>query len=97
VVELFCDVAATQLGRRWIEFSIPKFMTQISQFCNIGRTRSEQSFSADCIWVDPALVGLSFVLVRPDGFVAWASEKTPDLDEAAQAASRWFGEPRESR
>jgi hypothetical protein len=29
--------------------------------------------------------------------VAWASEKTPDLDEAAQAASRWFGEPRESR
>jgi hypothetical protein len=42
-------------------------------------------------------LGLSFVLVRPDGFVAWASEKTPDLDEAAQAASRWFGEPRESR
>jgi hypothetical protein len=38
-------------------------------------------------------LGLSAVLVRPDGFVAWAGEATPDLEEAAQAASRWFGEP----
>jgi len=36
---------------------------------------------------------LSAVLVRPDGFVAWAAEATPDLEEAARAASRWFGEP----
>ncbi|MBN9080222.1 MAG: FAD-dependent oxidoreductase [Rhizobiales bacterium 62-17] len=36
-------------------------------------------------------LGLSAVLVRPDGFVAWASEDTPDRDEAAQAATRWFG------
>jgi hypothetical protein len=43
------------------------------------------------------LLGLSAVLVRPDGFVAWAAEATPDLEEAARAASRWFGEPRESR
>jgi hypothetical protein len=28
-------------------------------------------------------LGLSFVLVRPDGFVAWAGEATPDLEEAA--------------
>lgn len=38
-------------------------------------------------------LGLSAVLVRPDGFVAWAADTAPDLDEAAQAASRWFGEP----
>ena len=38
-------------------------------------------------------LGLSAVLVRPDGFVAWAGEPEPNLEEAARAASRWFGEP----
>lgn len=38
-------------------------------------------------------LGLSAVLLRPDGFVAWASEAEPNLDEATQAVSRWFGEP----
>ena len=38
-------------------------------------------------------LGLSAVLVRPDGFVAWAGEAAPNLEEAAQTASRWFGEP----
>ena len=38
-------------------------------------------------------LGLSAVLVRPDGFVAWASDGATDDDEAAQATSRWFGEP----
>jgi 2-polyprenyl-6-methoxyphenol hydroxylase-like FAD-dependent oxidoreductase len=38
-------------------------------------------------------LGLSAVLVRPDGFVAWAGEAAPDLEEAVQAAARWFGEP----
>jgi 2-polyprenyl-6-methoxyphenol hydroxylase-like FAD-dependent oxidoreductase len=38
-------------------------------------------------------LGLSVLLVRPDGVVAWASDAAPDLEEAAQAASRWFGEP----
>ena len=33
------------------------------------------------------------VLLRPDGVVAWAGEVAPNYDEAAQAASRWFGEP----
>ena len=41
-------------------------------------------------------LGLSAVLVRPDGFVAWAGEAVPNHDEAAQAASRWFGEPEEA-
>ncbi|PWJ94762.1 2-polyprenyl-6-methoxyphenol hydroxylase-like FAD-dependent oxidoreductase [Mesorhizobium loti] len=42
-------------------------------------------------------LGLSAVLVRPDGFVAWAADAEPDLEGAAQAASRWFGEPEKVR
>jgi 2-polyprenyl-6-methoxyphenol hydroxylase-like FAD-dependent oxidoreductase len=38
-------------------------------------------------------LGLSALLVRPDGVVAWVGETAPDYEEAAQAASRWFGEP----
>lgn len=37
-------------------------------------------------------LGLSAVLVRPDGFVAWAADGEPDLEGVAQAAARWFGE-----
>ena len=37
-------------------------------------------------------LGLSAVLVRPDGFIAWASdEEAPDEEDAARVASRWFG------
>ena len=38
-------------------------------------------------------LGLSAVLVRPDGCVAWAGETSPDFEDAARAVSRWFGEP----
>ncbi|WP_441336805.1 FAD-dependent monooxygenase [Lysobacter sp. CA199] len=38
-------------------------------------------------------LGLSAVLVRPDGVVAWTSDSNADPDEAASAATRWFGEP----
>ena len=41
-------------------------------------------------------LGLSAVLVRPDGFVAWGGEAALDHEEAAQAASRWFGAPEEA-
>jgi 2-polyprenyl-6-methoxyphenol hydroxylase-like FAD-dependent oxidoreductase len=37
-------------------------------------------------------LGLSAVLVRPDGFVAWADESAADDEGLAQAAARWFGE-----
>jgi hypothetical protein len=42
-------------------------------------------------------LGLSAVLVRPDGVVAWAGEAALSYEDAAQAASRWFGEPEEAR
>jgi 2-polyprenyl-6-methoxyphenol hydroxylase-like FAD-dependent oxidoreductase len=35
-------------------------------------------------------LGLSALLVRPDGFVAWASDTTPVPEEVARAASSWF-------
>lgn len=35
-------------------------------------------------------LGLGAVLVRPDGFVAWASEGAPDCSELRKAADRWF-------
>lgn len=37
--------------------------------------------------------GLSALVVRPDGFVAWATDTTPEVTEAEQSVRRWFGEP----
>jgi hypothetical protein len=37
-------------------------------------------------------LGLSVVLVRPDGIVAWATGSIPDEEEIANAATQWFGE-----
>lgn len=37
-------------------------------------------------------LGLSAVLVRPDGIVAWVGEDIPDHPSAVEAVSRWFGE-----
>lgn len=36
------------------------------------------------------LLGLSAVLIRPDGFVAWASESAPNEQSIRQAAALWF-------
>jgi hypothetical protein len=35
-------------------------------------------------------LGLSAVLVRPDGFVAWASDTTATPEDVTRAAARWF-------
>jgi hypothetical protein len=35
-------------------------------------------------------LGLNALLVRPDGFVAWASDTTPRPEEVTRAAARWF-------
>ncbi|AEH87660.1 FAD-dependent oxidoreductase [Mesorhizobium opportunistum] len=37
-------------------------------------------------------LGLSALLVRPDGVVAWAADAEPDLEELSGTASRWFGD-----
>ena len=36
-------------------------------------------------------LGLSALLVRPDGFVAWASDTPPQTEDVTRAAARWFG------
>jgi pentachlorophenol monooxygenase len=38
-------------------------------------------------------LGLAALLVRPDGFVAWACDGQPLHDEVRLAAERWFGSP----
>ena len=35
-------------------------------------------------------LGLRALLVRPDGFVAWASDTTPRPEDVTRAAARWF-------
>jgi 2-polyprenyl-6-methoxyphenol hydroxylase-like FAD-dependent oxidoreductase len=35
-------------------------------------------------------LGLSAALIRPDGVIAWASDKDPDCSELEKAAARWF-------
>jgi len=41
-------------------------------------------------------LGLTALLLRPDGVVAWASETKPEAGKAAQAAARWFGEAKKN-
>ena len=36
-------------------------------------------------------LGLTAVLIRPDGFIAWASDGEPDEQSIRQALVRWFG------
>lgn len=38
-------------------------------------------------------LGVSAVLLRPDGFVAWAGEADFNPEEVSRAACQWFGEP----
>jgi 2-polyprenyl-6-methoxyphenol hydroxylase-like FAD-dependent oxidoreductase len=37
-------------------------------------------------------LGLRALLIRPDGFVAWATDADPSPAEAAASIARWFGE-----
>ena len=38
-------------------------------------------------------LGLAAMLVRPDGFVAWASDQKPAPGDVEPVATRWFGPP----
>lgn len=35
-------------------------------------------------------LGLTAVLIRPDGIIAWAADNAPDCSELQKAAARWF-------
>jgi 2-polyprenyl-6-methoxyphenol hydroxylase-like FAD-dependent oxidoreductase len=35
-------------------------------------------------------LGVSTILIRPDGIIAWASDNAPDCSELQKAAARWF-------
>lgn len=35
-------------------------------------------------------LGLSALLIRPDGIIAWASDSEPDINELQKTAARWF-------
>ena len=39
-------------------------------------------------------LGVSAMLIRPDGIVAWASDNDPDCNELQKAAACWFGSNR---
>jgi 2-polyprenyl-6-methoxyphenol hydroxylase-like FAD-dependent oxidoreductase len=41
-------------------------------------------------------LGVSAVLIRPDGFVAWAADNEPDEESVRRAANLWFS-PKETR
>jgi 2-polyprenyl-6-methoxyphenol hydroxylase-like FAD-dependent oxidoreductase len=64
---------------------------------DFGRQASLQAL--DGLWGDQVRyvgreakdrLGLRALLVRPDGFVAWASDATPSPEEVTRAAARWF-------
>ncbi|WP_446221976.1 aromatic-ring hydroxylase C-terminal domain-containing protein [Nocardia sp. IBHARD005] len=38
-------------------------------------------------------LGFRALLIRPDGFAAWAGDAAPDRDEFARAAAHWFSRP----
>jgi hypothetical protein len=42
----------------------------------------------------PETPGVTALLVRPDGYVAWAADDTPSATSLRDALSTWFGEPR---
>ena len=65
---------------------------------DFGRPASLQAL--DGLWGDQVRyvasdakdrLGLRALLVRPDGFVAWATDTTASPEEVTRAAARWFG------
>lgn len=65
----------------WLDFDARASMRELaSRWCHVTYVASDAKDR----------LGLSAVLVRPDGIVAWAGEGDFDLADAAYAASRWF-------
>jgi 2-polyprenyl-6-methoxyphenol hydroxylase-like FAD-dependent oxidoreductase len=87
----FAMVDGTRLGERlrpgrglWLDFDAGAPLRAVA-----GRWRERIDYVASDA---EDRLGLGAVLVRPDGVVAWASDGAPELEAAAQAASRWFGQ-----
>jgi hypothetical protein len=57
------------------------------------RWESRMRYAAGAVRND---LGAGAVLVRPDGVVAWASDRDPDREAFERAAGQWFGAPPES-
>jgi hypothetical protein len=76
----------------------PRLREGTALLLDFGREPSLQSL--DGLWGDRVRyvasdardrLGLRALLVRPDGFVAWASDTTPSPPDVTRAAARWFG------
>ena len=63
--------------------------TEVRELHPVGETRKERLKYAAKKAKDNK--GLTAILVRPDGFVAWATESIPDAIAAEESLKRWFG------
>jgi 2-polyprenyl-6-methoxyphenol hydroxylase-like FAD-dependent oxidoreductase len=63
--------------------------TEVRELHTLGQTRKERLKYASTKAKDNK--GLTAILVRPDGFVAWATESKPDAIAAEESVKRWFG------
>ncbi|HEY1742518.1 MAG TPA: FAD-dependent monooxygenase [Granulicella sp.] len=59
------------------------------QLCTLGQRWKERLKYVSAKAKDSK--GLTAILVRPDGFVAWATESEPDASAAETSIERWFG------
>ncbi len=39
-------------------------------------------------------LGVTALLLRPDGYIVWATDGTPSVTSLREALLTWFGEPR---
>jgi hypothetical protein len=63
--------------------------TEARELQTFGQTRKERLRYASAKAQDNK--GLTSILVRPDGFVAWATESKPDAIAVEESVKRWFG------
>lgn len=66
-----------------LDFAASKELRTLSQKWN-GRVKYVTALAKDS-------KDLTALLVRPDGFVAWAADSNPDLTSLEQMMHRWFG------
>jgi 2-polyprenyl-6-methoxyphenol hydroxylase-like FAD-dependent oxidoreductase len=94
------------VGRRAPELALADG-TRLADHCHDGRALLVDLAAADLCalaagWSDrvhpltatsPSHPGLTGLLVRPDGHVAWAADTATDRASLAAALNRWFGSP----